>query len=503
MNYRRFFLLFVFILLGGMALAEPIRLMAQTAEPVPVVTEPVLLPTPTPTPVTSGTLVPGADPGNSSIPRVHVVQDGENLTIIATNFGVTVEDILAINNLANGDMLAVGQELIIPGGTGEAIATVHTVAPGDSLAGIAAGFNTTVADVIATNRLIGTDPPLIVGQTVPVISRTGSAASRAVTGHPYLVEPGETLLMVAARFGLPLSALAETNQLPTNALVFPGRRLRIPDETSTYRFLPQGWIDVQLSPLTATQGATLSIFARNIQDGTPAGRFGDLPLLFAPHEDGYVALVGIDGFTEPGIYDLELTGGDERGLWSPVRARVPLTETTYDTQYIELGEALDGLLDPELRATEDEFLKGIYARFTEERRWDSPFQVPLTTTIISAPYGGRRSYNGGPIEIYHTGIDYAAAQGVTVLAPANGVVVFSETLELRGGTLIIDHGMGVMTGYYHLSERLVEVGQEVTAGEPIARVGSTGLSSGPHLHWDLRLMNVTVDPTQWTQQAFP
>ncbi len=68
MNYRRFFLLFVFILLGGMALAEPIRLMAQTAEPVPVVTEPVLLPTPTPTPVTSGTPVPGADPGNSSIP---------------------------------------------------------------------------------------------------------------------------------------------------------------------------------------------------------------------------------------------------------------------------------------------------------------------------------------------------------------------------------------------------------------------------------------------------
>ena len=228
-----------------------------------------------------------------------------------------------------------------------------------------------------------------------------------------------------------------------------------------------------------------------------------LPLLFAAYEVGYVALVGIDGFTEPGIYDLELTGGDERGLWSPVRARVPLTETTYDTQYIELGEALDGLLDPELRATEDEFLKGIYARFTDERRWDGPFQVPLTTTIISAPYGGRRSYNGGPIEIYHTGIDYAAAQGMTVLAPANGVVVFSETLDLRGGTLIIDHGMGVMTGYYHLLERLVEVGQEVTAGEPIARVGSTGLSSGPHLHWDLRVMNVTVDPTQWTQQAFP
>lgn len=501
MNDRRYLLPFAFILLGLFALTEPIRLMAQTAEPVSPATESALQPTPTL--AASGTPEPATDPNAPPIPRVHVVQDGENLTMIATNYGVAVEDILAINNLANGDVLAVGQELIIPGGTGEAIATIHTVAPGDSLAGIAAAFNTSIADLIATNRLIAAEPPLIVGQTVPVISRTGSAAGRAVTGQPYLVKSGETLLMIAARLGLSPGGLAEVNGLGAGDVVFPGQRLRIPDETSTYRYLPQGWVDVRLSPLTATQGGTLSIFVRNIQDGKPAGRFGDLPLQFAPHDDGYAALVGIDAFSEPGIYDLELTGGDERGLWSPVRARVPLTEAVYDTQYIEVGEALDGLLDPNLRATEDEFLKGIYARFTEQQRWDGIFQVPLTTTIVSAPYGGRRSYNGGPIEIYHTGIDYAAAQSTTVLAPANGVVVFNDVLELRGGTLIIDHGMGVMTGYYHLSERLVEVGQEVAVGEPIALVGSTGLSSGPHLHWDLRVMNVTVDPTPWTQQAFP
>ena len=63
----------------------------------------------------------------------------------------------------------------------------------------------------------------------------------------------------------------------------------------------------------------------------------------------------------------------------------------YDTQYIELGEALDGLLDP-VRATEDGFLKGIYADFSEQQRWSGLFQTPLTTTIVSAGYGGRRSY---------------------------------------------------------------------------------------------------------------
>lgn len=498
---RRLILPFACIILGVLILSEPIRLMAQTAEPTPVATDPALLPTPTL--ATPGTLVTPTDPAAPPIPRVHVVQDGENLTIIATNFGVTVEEILAINNLPNGDVLAVGQELIIPGGTGEAIATAYAITPGDTLAGVAAGFNTTLEDVITTNRLITTDPPLIVGQTVPIISRNGSGAIRSVTGRPYLVQTGDSLLWIAARFGLSPQALAEANALEPDAPVFPGQRLRIPDETAVYRHLPQGWVDVRLNAATVAQGVTLSVYAENILDGKPAGRFGDQPLQFAPYENGYIALVGIDAFSEPGVYDLELTGGDERGLWAPVRARVPLLETAYDTQYVDVGEALDGLLDPVLRATEDEFLKGIYAEFSEEQRWNGVFQVPLTTTLVSAGYGGRRSYNGGPIEIYHTGIDYAAAEGTSVLAPADGVVVFSDTLELRGGVLIIDHGLGVMTGYYHLLERLAEPGQTVTAGQPIGRVGSTGLSSGPHLHWDLRVMNVTVDPAQWTQQAFP
>lgn len=480
---------FILIVIGVWVLALPIRLMAQTAQPTPT----LAAPEPTVTP----------DPAAPLIPRVHIVQDGENMTIIATNFGVTVEDILAVNNLANGDLLQVGQELIIPGGTGDAIATAYTIAPGDSLIDVAGSFNTTPDALVATNRLVTLSPPLIVGQTVPVVSRTGSVSARPITGRPYLVAPGDTLLLVAARHNLTPEALAAANDLPATTYLFPGQRLRLPDETAVYRDLPQGWVDIRMNPITVTQGATFSVYVENVLPGTPAGRFGDQPLHFAPYENGYVALVGIDAFAEPGIYDLELTGGDERGLWQPIRARVPVSETAYDTQYIEVGEALDGLLDPVVRAAEDEFLKGIYADYSEEPHWNGVFQVPVTTTIVSAGYGGRRSYNGGPIEIYHTGIDYAAAGGDTVSAPADGVVVFNDTLELRGGVVIIDHGLGVMTGYYHLLESLVTAGQSVVAGQPIGRVGTTGLSSGPHLHWDLRILNIPVDPTQWTLQPFP
>ena len=482
---------------GLLALAQPVLIMAQTELP------PVAQPTPTlaPTPAApAGALA--TDPSAPPVPRVHKVLDGENLTTIATDYGVTVEDILAINNLANGDLLQVGQELIIPGGTGEAIATVYAVLPGDTLAQVAAVFNTTPGDLIATNRLVQAEPPLLAGQSVPVVSRTGSAAPRPATGRPYLVAPGDTLLTVAAAHGLTPSELAAANGLAAPYL-FPGQRLRLPDETSEYRHLPEGWLDVRVNPAAVAQGNTVSVYVANLLPGRPAGRLGDQPLQFAPSGDGYVALVGVDAFAEPGIIDLEISGGDERGLWEPLRARLPIAATAYDTQYVTVGESLDGLLDPALRATEDEFLHGLYAVFDETQQWAGVFQYPLTTTVVTAPYGGRRSYNGGPIQIYHTGIDFAAPEGQPVNAPAAGRVVFSDELELRGGVILIDHGLGVMTGYYHLSERIAQLGDTVTAGQLIGRVGTTGLSSGPHLHWDVRVMDVPVDPLPWTQQPFP
>ena len=425
------------------------------------------------------------------------------MTLIAANFGVSVEDILAINNLANGDLLQVGQELIIPGGSGDTIATAFTVGVGDTLAGLAAGFNTTVDAIVASNRLISADPPLRIGQSIPLISRTGSATIRPVTGRPYLVRPGDTLLLVAASHGLTPAQLAAENGLNARAYLFPGQRLKIPDETTPYRFLPEGWVDIRLNSSAVTQGSTLVIYAQNMLAGTPAGRFGDQPLHFAQHENGYVALVGVDAISEPGERLLELTGGDERNLWQPVRAQIPLLAASYPTQTIQVDDSLSPLLDPAIRAAEDELLGTMFAVFEEPRRWEGVFQVPVTTTVVSAGYGGLRSYNGGPLEVYHTGTDFAASQGDIVSAPAAGTVVFSGETQLRGNVVIIDHGRGVMSGLYHLEESFVETGQTVSLGQQVGRVGSTGLSSGPHLHWDLRVMGVPVDPLPWTQQAFP
>jgi murein DD-endopeptidase MepM/ murein hydrolase activator NlpD len=121
----------------------------------------------------------------------------------------------------------------------------------------------------------------------------------------------------------------------------------------------------------------------------------------------------------------------------------------------------------------------------------------------TAPFGQRRSYSGGPVSSYHSGHDYGADEGVPIYAPITGTVALAEPLQVRGHAVIIDHGLGVFTGFWHLSQIDVSAGQIVGKGELVGLVGNTGLSTGPHLHWEMRVGNVPVDPLQWTARTFP
>jgi murein DD-endopeptidase MepM/ murein hydrolase activator NlpD len=435
------------------------------------------------------------------IPLVHTVQEGENLTIIANTYGITVEDLLAVNNLSNADALAIGQQLIIPGGEGKAVVTAYTVQAGDTLAHVAALFNTTPDEIMATNKLLNRMMPLPFGQTLTVVSRTGSAQPQPVTGTPHVVAAGESLPMIAAQYNFAPVEIAAANGLAYPYYLFPGQRLRIPG-TAVYQSLPGEWVQVRIRPSAFQQGSTVSIYVQNLLDGTPNGSLAGQPLRFFPYDEGYVALAGIDAFTEPGVYTLQLAGSGSQP-WTPFQQEMPIASSGFGTQQITVTEELSGLLDPQIRQQEDAFLSSIYNQTADTPAWEGLFQYPVTTTILTAGYGDGRSYNGGPIEIYHTGVDFAGGIGTPILAPANGVVVFAAPLELRGNTIIIDHGLGVMTAYFHLSEMFVTPGTAVTTGQMIGAGGSTGLSTGPHLHWDVRVNGVPVNPVQWVEMAFP
>ncbi len=436
-----------------------------------------------------------------SQPRVHIVEGGENLTYIAEQYDVTIEALRVVNHLRDADVLNVGQELVIPGGEGEAVAAVYRVQLGDSLARIAQVYDTSIEAVMEANLLINRDYIPAAGQALSVISRTGSEQPLPIQGTSYFVKEGETFLEIAIRYGMPPAQLAQANNLQYPVRIFPGQRLRIPGN-ETFQDLPGNWLKINVSPQTVSQGDTVSVYVENRLEGSPSGIFAGQKLNFFPQGEGFAALVGIDAFMEPGTYTIELRGEGEQP-WSNFEQQFPISSSNYISQQISVPEELNDLLDPKIRQDEDAFLHTIYTSFSDEPRWQGPFQVPVTNTVVTAPYGGGRSYNEGPIDIYHTGTDFDGVVGTPILAAANGIVVFSDTLELRGQTVIIDHGLGVMTGYYHFSEIFVDAGEEVTMGQPIGLGGSTGLSTGPHLHWDLRIMDVPVDGMRWTKESFP
>ena len=135
------------------------------------------------------------------------------------------------------------------------------------------------------------------------------------------------------------------------------------------------------------------------------------------------------------------------------------------------------------------------ARLRDDPRTDftQPFLRPVEGRI-SGRFGRARVYNGKPGSP-HSGMDIAAPTGTPVRAPAAGIVTFAEPdLYLTGGTVLLDHGHGISSNFLHLSRIDVDVGDRVEQGQVIAAVGSTGRSTGPHLHWGMSWFDVRIDP---------
>jgi murein DD-endopeptidase MepM/ murein hydrolase activator NlpD len=172
---------------------------------------------------------------------------------------------------------------------------------------------------------------------------------------------------------------------------------------------------------------------------------------------------------------------------------------------------MSALIDPNVTQPEEQKMVQTVTPYTETKMWNGVFLKPVQSDRITTGYGWRRSYTGGPFDSYHDGIDWGAPGGTPITAPADGVVVFKGLLQVRGNATIIDHGWGVYTSYWHQCTidppggcvSTVEVGQHVKAGDVIGQVGNTGLSTGSHLHFNVWVGGVAVDPNQWLTTVFP
>lgn len=133
------------------------------------------------------------------------------------------------------------------------------------------------------------------------------------------------------------------------------------------------------------------------------------------------------------------------------------------------------------------------ASLTTPRLWSAPFHRPRPGRITSG-FGSGRMFNG-QVQSRHMGTDFAGAVGTPVTAANCGIVRLVGDFYLAGNAIYVDHGAGLVTGYFHLSEPLVSEGDTVSTGQLIGRTGATGRVTGPHLHWIARLGTTTVNPT--------
>jgi len=385
-------------------------------------------------------------------------------------------------------------------------APVYVVQPGDTLFSIAQRFSTTVETIVAANEIA--DPSLIgVGQKL-IIPTAQPELVPSVELRPekrvHPVRSGETLPFLAFRYGTTIWMLREANDLPRLAFLWVGEELSIPSPSAPHRAVPT-YPTVSASPLPVVQGQTI-VFTVEADRGLDlAGSFLATDLVFVEGEGRTWALAGVDSLTAPGAYILDLRASElDTGDRISMQETITVAAGSFATYNVVVPADRTSLLDPTLSQEEREKVNAVFARVTEARLWDGLFGFPLTgERRLTAAFGQRRSYSGGPVSSYHTGQDYGADAGAAILAPMTGTVALAEPLQVRGNAVILDHGLGVLTGFWHLSQINVSPGEQVAKGQVVGLVGNTGLSTGPHLHWEMRVLGVPVDPLQWTAEEFP
>lgn len=461
---------------------------------------------------------------------IHVVQRGENLFRIALQYGVTTQDLAQLNGIANVNSIQVGQRLLVPVQPGVSVQT-HTVQPGETLQSISGLYGVSIAELAALNDMAdpnslhigqvlnivpGVPAPVEVSQPPPAADVPEPALLSAAIDVPassqqpitviHTVLSGETLFRIAMAYGTTVNAVAQANSLTDSELIYAGQTLIIPDIVPPQLAidLPAPVTGLEVMPLVLLEGQTGRFRVMTGTAASVSGTFLNSPLNFASEADGTrsTALVGVPVGTAAGVYPLSLTVADASGAQIPVSANIQVVAGGYLLETdILLIEDRTNLLDPAVEDAEMNALRQVMSRFNPERYFVGAMGLPAAATITSS-FGNSRSYNGGAVQRIHTGTDFGGVPGTPIFAPAPGRVVVADTLNVRGVATVIDHGWGVYSGYWHQTERYVQLGEMVSAGQTIGTMGATGRVSGPHLHWEMWVNGVAVDPMQWAIFSF-
>jgi murein DD-endopeptidase MepM/ murein hydrolase activator NlpD len=195
---------------------------------------------------------------------------------------------------------------------------------------------------------------------------------------------------------------------------------------------------------------------------------------------------------------------DEHNREVKLEASLTILEDPRQVEELNLSTDTLQVVTPEGRELEQQALEIAYASSAEHPfpQWTEPFMQPAQGRFTS-PFGLPRRYVAGGNISYHFGTDIASPAGTPIYATNAGRVVVADFYPIKGGLVVIDHGASVYSLYFHQSKILVKVGDTVSRGQKVGEIGTTGLSTGPHLHWEMRVNQIATDPMSWVGKVLP
>ena len=224
-----------------------------------------------------------------------------------------------------------------------------------------------------------------------------------------------------------------------------------------------------------------------------SARIADRTIKLFPQAQGpRLGLMPIPALEKPGQYTLEYLDAKGAILKSEP---VTVVNARFPSQNIVISKTLSTLKPA---PGEQDLVNAFRTAVSDTRLWTEPLELPIPGCMTS-PYGVRRLHNGKVTGDYHAGLDQRGAAGSPIHAITGGTVRISRMLQLRGGTVAIDHGQGLESIYMHMSKVAATEGATVKPGDVIGYVGTTGRSTGPHLHWTLYANGIPVNPLQWLE----
>lgn len=443
---------------------------------------------------------------------IYIVQAGDTLWSIALRFRVSMEELARVNGINDPGQLSVGTRLTIPGLEGiNAILTTTPVGLGDTLRGLSRSYQLPVETLVRLNHLTSPNE-LYVGYSLII----PSPENQTTLTQRSMLLPEQSLLELAITQGTNPWNYVLKNNLAGVWSAVPGEVLHLPRVPTTDTLaigpsaLPGLIYNLKIQPQTMVQGRVAVLQAQAVAGLSMSGTFDNRLLhFFRDENDNYTSLLGIHAMSETGVYTITITG--------TLPANAPYGGAAFSFSQVVLVSSgnypLDPVLivspetiDPAVTKPEDAQWFALMTPVTPEKLWDGLFTSPIGPPFnecYPSKFGNRRSYNGSAYIYFHTGLDFCGGVGTEIFAPAAGTVVFAGPLTVRGNATVINHGWGIYTGYLHQSEILVRAGDTVTAGQLIGKVGGTGRATGPHLHWEVWVSGVQVDPLDWLSKVYP